>query len=50
MGIVLIFLLILIVIGGLYITNYEQAPLFERIQIFGVGLGIYVGIILQVYG
>ena len=40
------FLLLLIIIGGVYITIYEKAPLWERIQVFGVGFGMYIGTIL----
>ena len=47
--IALIFLITLIFLGGVYITKYEKAPLYERIQIYGVGVGIYVGL-LCLYG
>jgi len=45
-GISAIFLMVLIFIGAVYISVYEQAPLWERIQVFGVGFGIYCGLIL----
>ena len=45
-----IFILILIIIGAVYITCYEKAPLSERIQVFSVGFGMYIGIILKIWG
>ena len=44
-NITLFFLISLIFLGGAYITIYEKAPIHERIQIFGVGVGIYVGVL-----
>ena len=35
----------LIIVGSVYITIYEQAPLWERCQVFLVGFGMYVGLL-----
>jgi len=45
-GLFTLFLFILVILGAIYVNEYEEAPLNERIQIFGVGFGIYIGIIL----
>lgn len=41
-----ILILLLIFTGGVYIIEYEDAPFWQRLQVFGVGLGMYIGIIL----
>ena len=45
-----LFILALIICGGVYITYYEDAPLSHRLQVFGVGFGMYVGLILLSLG
>lgn len=40
------FVLCLIIIGGVYTTIYEKAPIWERFQVFAVGFGMYVGIFM----
>jgi len=46
-NIVMAFLLFLVVlVGGCYVCTYEKAPLGERLQVLGVGLGICLGIAL----
>lgn len=42
----ILFILTLIIVGGVYIMYYEQAPMWHRLQVFGVGFGMYLGIIL----
>lgn len=44
------FILVLIVVGGIYISVYEKAPIWERIQVFAVGFGMYTGILLILWG
>lgn len=46
--IAILFLASLIVIGGIYVAIYENAPLWERFQILGVGFGMYIGILLRI--
>jgi len=41
-----IFMIILICIGAIYTTTEACAPIWERIQVFGVGFGMYLGVIL----
>ena len=43
------FMIVLITIGGIYITVYEKAPIWERIQVFAVGLGMYIGAVLCLF-
>lgn len=50
MGLTILFLLILITLGGVYCLNYPGATLFDKIQILGVGFGIYFGILLLLCG
>jgi hypothetical protein len=42
----LFFLGALIFCGGIFTSTYEKAPIGERIQVLGVGIGIYTGILL----
>lgn len=44
-----IFLFILVVIGGVYIGNHLTMPDYERIQVFCVGLGIYIGVLIKCF-
>lgn len=46
----LLLLFILIILGALYISTYELAPFQERVRIFGVGFGMYIGILLVCIG
>ena len=48
--IIAIFLSTLVIIGAIYVWVYEKAPIWERIQVFSVGIGIIGGIILSLYG
>lgn len=41
----LIFLWTLLLLGAMYVSIYEEAPLWERVNIFMVGFGMYVAII-----
>jgi len=44
MGIVI--LASLIVLGGMYVIQYEHAPFYERFNVLLVGLGMYVAAIV----
>ena len=37
---------LLIFVGLMYITVYEKAPISERLQVFGVVMGLNAGILL----
>ena len=47
MALTALFMLALIICGGVYISAYERAPLYERVQVLGVGYGMWLGIILM---
>ena len=38
----------MIILGGMYVSIYERAPTWERVQVLGVGIGIAVGALLTV--
>ena len=46
----LILLTLLIILGGLYVCNYERAPLWERVQVLGVGWGMFIGVCIRLVG
>ena len=41
-----IFIGILIILAGVYISIVERAPIWERLQVLMVGVGMYVGLLL----
>ena len=41
-----VFLGVLIFLGAVYISVYEKAPVWERIQVSAVAMGIFIGLIL----
>jgi len=41
-----LYLLVLIIVGALYISEVAGISLAERLRVLSVGLGMYVGIIL----
>jgi hypothetical protein len=45
MGLTMLFMLVLICLGAVYITVYEKAPIHERLYILMVGSSMYIGVI-----
>jgi hypothetical protein len=45
-----IFIISVIFCGLIYISEYERAPLGERVQIFSIGLGMAIGVTLLLHG
>ena len=46
----MIFLLAtLIFIGAMFVALVEQAPLWERVQVLGVGVGMYIGVLAKCF-
>jgi hypothetical protein len=48
--ITLAFLNLLVIAGAVYSVVYEDAPIHERVQVFGVGIAILIGIFLSLLG
>lgn len=44
-----IFLLVLVVSGGIFVTMKEDAPVWERVQVLGVGYAILIGALLRIF-
>jgi len=49
-SVVVIFLICLIFCGLVYISEYEHAPVGERVQVLSVGLGMIAGVALLLHG
>ena len=43
-----VLLMLLIIVGGMFVSIYEKAPWSERLQVLGVGIGMYVGLLLWI--
>ena len=45
MGIIAaVYISVLIFIGAIYVVFYDAAPIWERIHILAVGLGMWIGV------
>ncbi len=44
-----LFLLSLVLSGGIFVTMKEHAPIWERLQVLAIGYMIFIGLLMRMF-